>query len=98
MSYWNAVMREDALLVRVVEGEELLAARSFGIENGLCEKSILFSSSFHSYIGKSVIQQNANWSLSPRPSSSPMRMRALPASAAAFASVAGGEEHRVAGA
>ena len=57
-----------------------------GIENGLCEKSIFFSSSFHSYCGKSVIQQKANWSLSTRPSSSPMRTRALPASAAALSS------------
>ncbi len=31
----------------------------FGIENGLCEKSIFFSSSFHSNIGKSTIQQNS---------------------------------------
>src|ERR1700731_3772616 len=31
----------------------------FGIEKGLCEKSIFFSSSFHSYIGKSTIQQNS---------------------------------------
>ena len=31
-----------------------------GIENGLWEKSIFFSSSFHSYIGKSTIQQSAN--------------------------------------
>ena len=38
----------------------------FGIENGLCEKSIFFSSSFHSYIGKSTIQQNSKWSLSMR--------------------------------
>jgi exo-beta-1,3-glucanase (GH17 family) len=28
-----------------------------GIENGLCEKSTFFSSSFHSYNGKSTIQQ-----------------------------------------
>ena len=30
------------------------------MENGLWEKSIFFSSSFHSYIGKSTIQQSAN--------------------------------------
>ena len=35
----------------------------FGIENGLCEKSIFFSSSFHSYIGKSTIQHSSNRSL-----------------------------------
>jgi hypothetical protein len=34
-----------------------------GIENGLCEKSTFFSSSFHSNIGKSTIQQNLNCSL-----------------------------------
>ena len=39
----------------------------FGIENGLCEKSIFFSSSFHSYIGKSTIQHNSKRSLATRP-------------------------------
>ena len=38
----------------------------FGIENGLWEKSIFFSSSFHSYIGKSTIQQNSKRSFSIR--------------------------------
>ena len=38
----------------------------FGIENGLCEKSIFLSSSFHSYIGKSTIQQNSKRSLAMR--------------------------------
>ncbi len=51
----------------------------FGIENGLCEKSIFFSSSFHSYIGKSTIQQNSKRSLAIRPSSSPTLVRAGPA-------------------
>ena len=37
-----------------------------GIENGLCEKSIFFSSSFHSYIGKSTIQQRSKRSLAIR--------------------------------
>ena len=69
----------------------------FGIENGLWEKSIFFSSSFHSYIGKSTIQQNSKRSLSIRPSSSPILVRAAPASLAARGRLAGGEEHRVAG-
>src|SRR5262245_65555150 len=51
----------------------------FGIENGLWEKSILFSSSFHSYIGKSTIQQNSKRSLAMTPSSSPILARAGPA-------------------
>ncbi len=38
----------------------------FGIENGLCEKSIFFSSSFHSYMGKSTIQQKSKRSLAIR--------------------------------
>jgi len=37
----------------------------------LWEKSIRFSSSFHSYIGKSTIQQNSNRFSSMRPSSRP---------------------------
>ena len=51
----------------------------FGIENGLWEKSIFFSSSFHSYIGKSTIQQKSKRSLAIRPSSSPTLVRAGPA-------------------
>ncbi len=51
----------------------------FGIENGLWEKSIFFSSSFHSNIGKSTIQQNSKRSLSMRLSSSPTLVRAGPA-------------------
>ena len=51
----------------------------FGIENGLWEKSIFFSSSFHSYIGKSTIQQNSKRSLSISFSSSPSLVRAEPA-------------------
>ena len=35
-----------------IEREEFIDVALFGIENGLCEKSIFFSSSFHSYIGK----------------------------------------------
>ena len=53
------------------------------MENGLWEKSIFFSSSFHSYIGKSTIQQNSKRSLAIRPSSSPILVRAAPASLAA---------------
>ncbi len=51
----------------------------FGIENGLCEKSIFFSSSFHSNIGKSTIQQKSKRSFLIRPSSSPTLVRAGPA-------------------
>ena len=68
----------------------------FGIENGLCEKSIFFSSSFHSYIGKSTIQQNSKRSLSMRPSSSPILVRAAPASLAARRVLSGSEEHGIA--
>ena len=82
-------------LSAVVERQEASGSMA-GIENGLCEKSIFFSSSFHSYCGKSTIQQKANWFLSPSPSSSPMRTRALPASAAALSSVASREEDGVA--
>src|SRR5262249_56160651 len=57
----------------------------FGMENGLWEKSILFSSSFHSYMGKSTIQQNSKRSSVIRPSSSPILLRAAPASLAAAA-------------
>ena len=85
---------EDRFLVLRVSARN--ARSMFGIENGLWEKSMRFSSSFHSYIGKSTIQQNANWSFSARPSSSPMRTRALPASAAAFSGRRRREEHRVA--
>ena len=58
-----------------------------GMEKGLCEKSIFFSSSFHSYIGKSTIQQNSNSSFLKTPSSLPMRMRAAPASLAALSAL-----------
>ena len=68
----------------------------FGIENGLWEKSIFFSSSFHSYIGKSTIQQNSKRSLSMRLSSSPTLVRAGPANFTNSLRLAGDEEHRVA--
>ena len=68
----------------------------FGIENGLWEKSIFFSSSFHSYIGKSTIQQNSKRSLAIRPSSSPTLVRAGPANLHELLRLAGDEEHRVA--
>ncbi len=76
MSYWNALMPR---IVAWSSGSRAMKASwsKFGIENGLCEKSTRFSSSFHSYIGKSVIQQKANWSLSDKASSSPTRMRRL---------------------
>ncbi len=83
MSYWIA------LIARSLSWSFGSSARNsstlmFGIENGLCEKSIFFSSSFHSYIGKSTIQQNSNRSLAMRPSSSPTRVRARPANLTKF--------------
>ena len=62
----------------------LLAASSAasppcGMENGLWEKSIFFSSSFHSYIGKSTIQQNSKRFSSISFSSRPILVRASPA-------------------
>src|SRR4029077_13530765 len=59
----------------------------FGIEKGLWEKSIFFSSSFHSYIGKSTIQQNSKQSFLERPRSLPIFNRAAPASVFARASL-----------
>ena len=56
----------------------------FGMENGLWEKSIFFSSSLHSYIGKSTIQQKANWFSSTRLRSRPILVRARPAKAVNF--------------
>src|SRR2546425_11309346 len=84
MSYWIA------LIDKIVSRSAGSSARNssgamFGIENGLWEKSILFSSSFHSYIGKSTIQQNSKRSLAIMPSSSPILLRAAPASLAAAA-------------
>src|SRR5262249_57368655 len=73
----------------VSRSEESSARKSstamVGMENGLWEKSILFSSSFHSYIGKSTIQQNSKRSLAIRPRPSPTSPRAAPASLAAAA-------------
>ena len=78
MSYWIA------LIERIFSWSFASSARNsstprFGIENGLWEKSIFFSSSFHSYIGKSTIQQKSKRSLAIRPSSSPTLARARPA-------------------
>ena len=79
----------------------LLAASSAasppcGMENGLWEKSIFFSSSFHSYIGKSTIQQN-----SKRFSSIELQLAAdlgarLAGELVELVRVAGGEEHGIA--
>ena len=49
---------ENCVLIVRIEREKA-SGSTFGIEKGLCEKSIFFSSSFHSYIGKSTIQQNS---------------------------------------
>ncbi len=51
----------------------------WGAENGLCENWIFFSSSFHSYMGKSTIQQNSNLFSSTSFSSWPILVRASPA-------------------
>ena len=59
------------------------------------EKSIFFSSSFHSNIGKSTIQASAKLSWSTSSSSCPTLSRAAPAKAM-NGRVAGDEEHRVA--
>ena len=60
------------------------ASRSnWGMEKGLWEKSIFLSSSFHSYMGKSTIQQNLYSSCGIRFSSRPRRVRAWPAMLAA---------------
>ena len=48
------------------------------MENGLWLKTIFFASSSHSYMGKSVIQQNRNTFFSTRSSSSPSLVRQLP--------------------
>ena len=87
---------ENGFLVGRIERDECLRSK-FGMEKGLCEKSIFLSSSFHSYIGKSTIQQNSKTSVFDRPSSLPMLSRAAPASFAAFVFLVAGEEHRVAG-
>ena len=68
----------------------------FGIENGLCEKSIFLSSSFHSNIGKSTIQQISKRSCAIRFSSSPTLVRAEPANLYEILRLAGDEETGVA--
>src|ERR1700730_17173956 len=78
MSYWTAFN------ARIFSWSFGSSARdssgvAFGIENGLWEKSIFLSSSFHSYIGKSTIQQNSKRSRSMRPRSVPTLVRAAPA-------------------
>src|SRR5262249_50327458 len=84
MSYWIALM--DKIVSRSAGSSARKSSTAmFGMENGLWEKSILFSSSFHSYMGKSTIQQNSKRSLVIRPSSSPILLRAAPASLAAAA-------------
>src|SRR5262245_1335149 len=84
MSYWIALM--DKIVSRSAGSSARKSSTAmFGMENGLWEKSILFSSSFHSYIGKSTIQQNSKRSFAIRPSSSPILPRAAPASLAAAA-------------
>src|SRR3972149_11433679 len=78
MSYWIALI-DKSLSLSLGSSARNSSTAKFGIENGLCEKSIFFSSSLHSYIGKSTIQQNSKRSLAIRPSSSPILLRAGPA-------------------
>ena len=74
------------VLVGVVKARNF--SRSYcGMEKGLWEKSIRLSSSFHSYMGKSTIQQNLYSPCSIRFSSRPMRVRARPARVAARSSL-----------
>src|SRR5437879_5503454 len=82
MSYWIAFSAR-ILSWSLTSSLRNSSAARLGMENGLWEKSIFFSSSFHSYIGKSTIQQNSKRVLSRRPSSSPIFVRAAPASFAA---------------
>src|SRR5882672_12076280 len=86
MSYWKAVM--PRMVSRSLGSSDKNFSRGkFGIEKGLCEKSIRFSSSFHSYMGKSTIQQNSKTSFLVRPSSLPILSLAWPASEAARAAL-----------
>ena len=89
MSYWNALIVQRAHVLQRLRPP-------CGIENGLCEKSTFFSSSFHSNIGKSTIQANSN-----RASSTSLRSCAdLGAREAGefgeLVRIAGDEERRVA--
>ena len=67
-----------------------------GIENGLCEKSTCFVSSFHSNIGKSTIQQNSKRSSSTSFRSVPTLVRAGAGELGEDLGVAGDEEGGVA--
>src|SRR6266542_6176431 len=86
MSYWIALM--DKIVPRSAGSSARKSSTAmFGMENGLWEKSIFFSSSFHSYMGKSTIQQNSKRSLAISPSSSPILVLAAPANLAAVGSL-----------
>src|ERR1700682_5707437 len=78
MSYWIAFSARILSLSLASSAKKSPAAR-FGIENGLWEKSIFFSSSFHSYIGKSTIQQKSKLFFLINLSSSAIFFRASPA-------------------
>ena len=68
----------------------------FGIENGLCEKSIFFSSSFHSNIGKSTIQQKSKRSFFDQAELLADLGARRPRELHELRGLAGDEEHRVA--
>jgi len=69
---------EDFVLVRRVERQKFIH-RQVRHRERIVGESIFFSSSFHSYIGKSTIQHSSKRSLATSPSSSPTLVRAGPA-------------------
>src|SRR3981081_242661 len=86
ISYWKAVM--PRMVSRSLGSSDKNFSRGkFGMEKGLGEKSMRFSSSFHSYMGKSTIQQNSKTSFLVSPNSLPIFNRAWPASDAARAAL-----------
>ena len=91
MSYWNALMSSGSMPLSA-------SISPCGMLNGLWLKSMRPVSSFSSYIGKSVIQQNRNSPSAISPRSAPRRVRTWPANfARRRVARAGGEEHGVAG-
>src|ERR1700730_7242172 len=78
MSYWIA-LSERILSWFAGSSAKNSSTGKFGIENGLFEKSIFFSSSPHSYIGKSTIQHSSKGFFCTKPRSSPTLVRAGPA-------------------
>ena len=95
MSYWIA------LKPRILSWSAGSSARNsstamFGMENGLCEKSIFFSSSFHSYMGKSTIQQSSKLILSNKVELLTQACPHRTSNSACLGSFSGGEEEDIA--